>query len=204
MTVTKRVLSKLQASLPHMCLCKKVLVIAPTERILRGFMFEGTIAKGRYYFWRVVMPLYSPTDFLHLNYSRRIGAKTFHPSSENLEEVTAEVLKVIMDGHFEYLRKVLRPQDLLKHEINHHSLTSEVDAAVTHYLLGDVDKCVSLLEKALAANPYPDYPHAKRASSLLEDLKTNPDSALRRIAGWEKEHIDRLSLHKTMVGVWNS
>jgi hypothetical protein len=202
MAITRRVLKKLQESLPEMRLCKKVLVVAPTQRIVRGFMFERTMVKDRYFFRRVLLPLYSPTDSLHLSYSQRIpgGLKTFHPSPENVDEISDEILQVIVDGHLEELRNIRRLEDFLRVKPTHSGLATGVEMAVTHYLLGDADKCIAMLEEALAANHYPDYPHAIRATALLEDLKTNPALAAQRIESWEREHIERLGLADVMAG----
>ena len=199
MSITIRILKRLQKSLPGTRLCKDVLVLTPTERIVRGFTFERTIEKGRYYFWRVVMPLYSPTDFLHLTYSNRISdGKMFYLSPENIDEVTSQILKIVLDEDFDYLRDIRHPKDFLSVKIGHPGLASSIDHAVTYFLLGDITACIKLLEEGLAKNPYPDYPHAKEASALLKDLKASPANAVRRIEGWERANIEMLGLRETM------
>lgn len=202
MSIQTRILKRVQQSLPEMRLCKDVLVLAPTEHILRGFAFERTIEKGRYYFWRVVMPLYNPTDFIYLNYSDKIpiGGEIFWLSPETVDQVADEVLNIVEDGHLSYLRNILHPKDFLGVKTGHSSFSSSMDRALTHYMLGDVGQCIKLLEEALAANLYPDYPDAKEAAALLKDLRANPADAARRVEGWERANIERFGLADAMIG----
>jgi hypothetical protein len=76
MSVPLNILRHVQRSLNGTQLCKDMLVVTPTEHILRGFLFERTTEKGMYYLWRVVMPLYRPANTVILNYSSRIPNAT--------------------------------------------------------------------------------------------------------------------------------
>ncbi len=69
---SKRIFGLIKKELPDVELCKDMLVVLPTEHILRGFLIEATIEKGRIYLWRVVTPLHRPMRHVILNYSDRI------------------------------------------------------------------------------------------------------------------------------------
>lgn len=73
MGIQTETLRLIQGHLKGTRLCRDVLVVLPTEHLLRGFVFEPTTEKEMYYLWRVVMPLYLPTKSIILNYSKRIS-----------------------------------------------------------------------------------------------------------------------------------
>jgi hypothetical protein len=72
MSIQRETLRLKQHNLKGTQLCKDVLVVLPTEHILRGFVFERTLVKEMYYLWRVIM---SPG---HLSYLRKVkGPREF-------------------------------------------------------------------------------------------------------------------------------
>ena len=48
MSRSKRIFGLIKKELPGVELCKDMLVVLPTEHILRGFLLEATIEKDRY------------------------------------------------------------------------------------------------------------------------------------------------------------
>jgi hypothetical protein len=198
---TQSVLRKLQGTLPETCLCKDVLVLAPMSRILRGFMFERTIEKGRYYFWYVVIPLYTPLEFFGLNGSKRFDDYVL--TVENLDEVAAQIHQIIVGGHLELLRSVRAPKDFLTYS----KASGRVDIyeALTHYVLGNVSRCRNLLRKTVQElRPY----RSERASygeliDFFDEIEERPRAAARRIKMWEEASIQRFGLAKAMTGASN-
>ena len=73
MSRAKKIFKLVAKSRPGLALCKDVLVVAPTDQILRGFLIETTTEKNMVYLWRVVMPLYQPRKSVYLDYSDRIS-----------------------------------------------------------------------------------------------------------------------------------
>ena len=73
MTMSGKALKLIQKSFGDLRLCKDLLVVPPTEHIIRCFMFERTPYKGLFYFWRVVLPLYTQWPFITLGYSKRLA-----------------------------------------------------------------------------------------------------------------------------------
>lgn len=57
MSIQRKTLQLVRGNLKGTRLCKDVLVVLPTEHLLRGFVFERTLVKEMYYLWRVIMPL---------------------------------------------------------------------------------------------------------------------------------------------------
>jgi hypothetical protein len=72
MSIKRKTLQLIQRRLKGTQLCKDVLVVLPTEHILRGFLFERTLSKDMYYLWRAITPLYKPANPVFLTYSKRL------------------------------------------------------------------------------------------------------------------------------------
>jgi hypothetical protein len=90
MSIAQDVLQRVQQSLSGTRLSGDVLVVIPTKHIVRGFLFERTTEKGMYYFWRLVMPLYRPTNSIYLNYSVKLPgtAEKFRLTKDTLQDVS--------------------------------------------------------------------------------------------------------------------
>ena len=55
-------------------LIQDLILMQPTEHIVRGFSFDRTSTKDCYYILRIIVPLFSPvTTGVSLNYSDRIS-----------------------------------------------------------------------------------------------------------------------------------
>ena len=52
MSIQRGSLRLIQGNLKRTRLCGDVLVVLPTEHLLRGFVFERTLEKEIYYLWR--------------------------------------------------------------------------------------------------------------------------------------------------------
>ncbi len=72
MSRSKRIFGLIKKELPGVELCKDMLVVLPTEHVLRGFLIETTTERDRIYLWRVVTPLHRPMRSVLLDYSTRI------------------------------------------------------------------------------------------------------------------------------------
>jgi hypothetical protein len=198
MSVTQKVLQKLQKALPETRLCKDVLVITPMDRILRGFMFERTIEKGRYYFWYVVIPLYSPLDFFALNSSKRF--RDFVLTAANCDDVTSQIHQIILDGHLELLRGVRTPKDFLAFSKRSEGRV-EVYEGLTHYVLGNVGRCKNSLRKTverLRSSSDSKASDVRELINFFDELDSRPESATRRIKRWEKASIETFGLASAM------
>jgi hypothetical protein len=116
MNIQRATLRLIQRNLKGTRLCKDVLVVLPTEHILRGFLFERTIVKEMYYLWRVIMPLYLPVKTIILDYSTRISdGEPVRLSRSELGETAERIAASMSPGHLSYLRKVKGPREFLKH-----------------------------------------------------------------------------------------
>jgi hypothetical protein len=72
MSRSTRVFGELSKTIAGVVLCRDMLVVRPTENIVRGFLLETTLERERVYLWRVVVPLYRPMRSVFLDYSTRI------------------------------------------------------------------------------------------------------------------------------------
>ena len=201
MGIQRKTLQLIQRRLKGTQLCKDVLVVLPTEHILRGFAFERTLSKDMYYLWRVITPLYMPANPLFLDYSDRISKGYLRLTREGLNETAERIASIMSPGHLSYLRRVRGPKEFLKHVgwmAGNTMLNFRVDLALTHYLLGNVDQCIKILERL----PLEDLPPPFRVHIVpfFTELRTRPAAAASRLQAWERENVERLGLAKTMIG----
>src|SRR5258705_9084034 len=106
----------IQKSMPDLVLCKDMLVIPPTEHVVRGFLLEATSQRERVYLWKVTTPLLRPMRRVILNYSDRIskGEPNLYIRKDSFEE-SAENIRNIISDDVEYLRSIRHPHDFLRH-----------------------------------------------------------------------------------------
>jgi hypothetical protein len=202
MSIKRKTLQLIQRRLKGTQLCKDVLVVLPTEHILRGFAFERTLSKDMYYLWRVIAPLYIPANPIFLAYSKRLSkGEYFQLTREGLDEIAERIASIMSPGHLSYLRRVRGPKEFLKHVAwmaGNTMLNFRVDLALTHYLLGNVDQCI----KILGCLPLEDLPPPFRVHIIpfFTELRTSPADAASRLQAWERENVERLGLAETMSG----
>jgi len=202
MGIQRKTLQLIQRRLKGTQLCKDVLVVLPTEHILRGFAFERTLSKDMYYLWRVITPLYMPANLLFLDYSKRISKGGYlRLTREGLDETAERIASIMSPGHLSYLRRVRGPKEFLKHVgwmAGNTMLNFRVDLALTHYLLGNVDQCIEILGRL----PLKDLPPPFRVHIVpfFTELRTSPADAASRLQAWERENIERLGLGETVTG----
>jgi len=202
MSIKRKTLQLIQRRLKGTQLCKDVLVVLPTEHILRGFLFERTLSKDMYYLWRVITPLYRPANPVFLTYSKRISkSRYFQLTREALDETAEHIASIMSPGHLSYLRRVRGPKEFLKHVgwmAGNTMLNFRVDLALTHYLLGNVDQCIKILERLPLEDLAP--PFRAHIVPFFTELRTSPADAASRLQAWERENVERLGLAETVSG----
>jgi hypothetical protein len=154
-----------------------------------------------YYLWRVITPLYMPANLLFLDYSDRISKGYLRLTREGLDETAERIASIMSPGHLSYLRRVRGPKEFLKHVgwmAGNTMLNFRVDLALTHYLLGNVDQCIKILERL----PLEDLPPPFRVHIVpfFTELRTSPADAACRLQAWERENVERLGLGETVIG----
>ena len=155
-----------------------------------------------YYLWRVITPLYMPANLLFLDYSKRISKGGYlRLTREGLDETAERIASIMSPGHLSYLRRVRGPKEFLKHVgwmAGNTMLNFRVDLALTHYLLGNVDQCIKILERL----PLEDLPPPFRVHIVpfFTELRTRPADAASRLQAWERENVERLGLAETTSG----
>ena len=136
MSIKRKTLQLIQRRLKGTQLCKDVLVVLPTEHILRGFLLDRTLYKDLYYLWRVIRPLYMPANPVFLDYSKRLSkSQYFRLTQETLDETAERIASIMSPGHLGYLRRVRGPKEFLKHVgwmAGNTMLNFRVDLALTH------------------------------------------------------------------------
>jgi hypothetical protein len=206
MTMSGKALKLLQKSLGELCLCKAMLVVPPTEHIIRGFLFERTPYKGLFYFWRVVLPLYTQWPIITLGYSKRLAKAAYIDLSEpELEQSVENLTQIISQGELDYLRTVGQPQEFLNRfggaSLNegYTPLIFPFDAALTYYLVGNIPFCLDILDDFASEDLSPgQVDFHLSARDLAREMRSDPSAGERKIRALERINIGRFALSPTI------
>jgi predicted Zn-dependent protease len=184
-----------------------MLVVAPTEHILRGFVIETTTEKDHVYLWRVVDPLHRPKSRVGLSYSNRISAgangEKFRISA-NADDESAEFMAEHIVEHLPSLQKIRYPHDFLRHvswRMGSREHLFRLDLALIQYRIGNVRQAIGLLKELDIEVDQLDEarqayirPIIKRA---LHEIETNPNGLMPLLDEWEEQNIRALDLQKS-------
>jgi hypothetical protein len=152
-----------------------------------------------YYLWRVITPIYRPDNPIFLTYSKKMKGGYFQLTRQGLDQTAERIAAILSPGHLGYLRRVRGPKEFLKHVawMTGNTMPNfNMDLALTHYLLGNVDQCIKILESILE-NLHPIL--RAKIVPFFTELKTNPQGAASMVQAWERENIERLGLAETMI-----
>lgn len=190
---SKRILGLIKKELLNAELCKDMLVVVPTEHILRGFLIEGTIEKERIYLWRVVTPLHRPMRHVILNYSDRIFPETGDDIYVNKEtfDASVDLIRSLIIKHMNYLQSIRRPEEFLGHidwMMGNDSDHFLMDLALTYFRVGRADECRAIVRK-LAQK----VDREERADSNRFRLKNPFDDDIRQAARAVQEGPEQLA-----------
>jgi hypothetical protein len=195
MTTPKAVLNALARNVKDLVACKDLLVVKPLGHVLRALTFERTSYKGKYYLWRVVMPLYRQRHILSLNYSIRIGSGEyfFELGSQSLEEAVHEVQATIdASNSFDVLRGIKSPREFLD-LVNYIDVDTDsdrrrlMDVAFSHWLIGSHAECERILRRSTTIPIAHEYETelASEITAVLEEIQHSPSSVSTRLVAWE-------------------
>jgi hypothetical protein len=208
MSRSKKIFGLIKKELPGVELCRDMLVVLPTEHILRGFLIETTMEKGRIYLWRVVTPLHRPMgSSAFLDYSTRVpetGQDIYIDPSSYKE--SAERIGGIVSEHVEYLRAVRHPEDFLRHVghmIGNSSVNFRFDLALTYYRLGRVRQSQDIL-RALDVevdqmDPKMRLPVDDIIKQVAREIRSNPKALTNLLDEWEAQNIEKLGLQPSRL-----
>ena len=211
-TGAKKVFELIARGLPALVCCKDMLVLAPTEGILRGFLLEMTGEKDMLYLWRVVTPLHRPMRDPILNYSQRInnGEKVFIDRSDYRR--SADAIHAIISRHIEYLKGIRSQEDFLGHiawMTGNSSFHFRYDLALSYFCTGRMEEAKGIL-RLLAMEL--DEPEKLRDEKMFKGMKQfNDDVRLAALLAqgdplqladlikrWEMQNIDTLALRPSL------
>ena len=207
MSRSKKVFGLIKRDLSGVQLCKDMLVVLPTEHIVRGFLIERTMERDRIYLWRVVTPLHRPMSRVLLDYSRRIpeSGEEIYIKRDAYKE-SADAIRAIICEHVEYLQGVRRPQDFLRHVegiVDRSSINFRFDLALTCYRVGKMRDCAEIL-RALDVEVdqldegmrLPVDHEIKLAARVME---RDPTGLAALLDEWEEGTIEKLGLQPTRL-----
>ena len=206
MSRSKKIFGLIKKSLPGVELCKDMLVVLPTEHILRGFLIETTTEKGRVYLWRVVTPLHRPMRSVFLDYGSRIPKDRDVHIDNNAYGESAAMVGAIVSENFGYLQKVRHPRDFLRHiswMIGNSSINFRFDLALTYYRVGNVRQCKDIL-RALDVEvdqlePKFRMPVDEAIKRAAREMESNPMGLTPLLDEWENRNIETLGLQASRL-----
>jgi hypothetical protein len=207
MSRSKRLFRWIQKNLSGLVLCKDMLVVPPTEHIVRGFLLEATSQKERVYLWKVVTPLLRPIDSVILTYSNRISGteKELYIKKDAFEQ-SAENIRNIISKHIDSLRRIRHPHDFLRHACwvaDGSPALQRLDQALVHYLIGNVRQAVKALRALEEEVDQWDSRRQEYIGPLLKqivrEIDANPAGLTARLSKWESENVERLGLQPSRV-----
>ena len=190
---------------------KGMIILKPTDHIVRGFLLEGSAYKGVFYAWAMVVPLFGIMQNVSLNYSRRIifgqnrSEKIETDEQRKLE--TALFLTQLFEKHYiDDLSEIRTPHDfVIKFPIGDMFIRPNMafEYAVALCLEGDTVRGKSMLESI--ADLAGQSPLHKKVISLskkiLTDLRNGRNSFMTSIRSIEVEnsrtHFPGISLVKS-------
>jgi hypothetical protein len=206
MSMSGKALKLIQRSFSELRLCKDMLVIPPTEHIIRGFVFERTPYKGLFYFWRVVLPLYTQWSVITLRYSKRLAKADYIDLGElEFERSIHRLIQVISHGELDDLRSLRQPQDFLDRfggassKEGYAPMISPFDAALTYYLVGSTAFCLDILDDFASEDLYLGSVDIHlSARDLVREMRIDSLAGERKIRASERASIERFALGPTI------
>jgi hypothetical protein len=161
--ISKLFVQEIAARLENVEVINDMVIISPTRHIARGFLLEQTPVKDRFYFWAMVIPLFSPTmKGLSLNYSNRVSFGYLGKIPILIEGDRTPIVNMVIDailpGILQSLSRIAEPKDFLN-EFEDRGYEREniiLEFAIAHILSGDVAKGKKLLTDILT-RPAPEY-----------------------------------------------
>jgi hypothetical protein len=199
----KRIFRSIAKRLPGVVLCKDMLVVRPTEHIVRGFLIEATSERDRVYLWRVVTPLYRPIRNIILDYSERVSGsqREIYLNRDDYEKSANDIFAIIAGPHIEYLQKIRRPQDFLRHTswiVDGSPALYRLDHVLTHCLIGNMRHATDMLR---AVDREVDQWDAARreyiqplVKQLMRQIDGDPAGLTALLNKWENENVERHGL----------
>jgi hypothetical protein len=220
MSISRKVLKLVQKALPSLRLCSSMLVLPPTEHILRGFCFERTPYKETFYLWRLVLPLYRYHSRRTLDYSERIPRGEYLTLAGERPEHSAEEIVRIISEDVPNLERIRTPSDFLDHVawmVGNDGPHFLLDLAVTYFLLGRGADAMEILRQVpvrideliayYAVASGPESPIVKRlagvsrvAEDLSEQIKVDPAAAAQTLDEWQRKNIVAFGLAAVDAG----
>jgi hypothetical protein len=206
MSRSRRIFRLIEPTLPGAILCKDMLVLTPTRHIVRGFLLETTMEKGRVYLWRVVTPLHRPISSVILNYSHRIPETADVYVTADFRESASAIRAIIGEEHVAYLRSVETPADFLRHAswiVDGSPILSRIDRALALYLAGDTRRSMESIRALKSEADALDARRREYVGPVLDEVvrafDANPERVARILQNWEDENVARLGLEPSRI-----
>jgi small-conductance mechanosensitive channel len=168
-------------------------------------LLERTPYKATYYLWKVVTPLYRPLPDIILNYSARIPKGEYITiAADETGHAAERIARIIADTNLDYVKSIRGPREFLEHiswMIDNTTDAFRFDYAMTHYMLGNHEKCLAVLEE-LVSEPMPGMRRHEVynwAQDIIVKLKTNPSEVDDIVKYLERGNVEKFSLAPSLI-----
>jgi hypothetical protein len=147
--------------------------------------------------------LYRPIGSIILSYSERISGSQseIYLNRDDYKKSADDILAIIAGPHIEYLQKVRRPQDFLRHTswiVDGSPALNRLDHALTHCLIGNTRYAIDVLRAVDREVDQWDAARQKYIQPLMKQLMRqideDPAGLTALLNKWENENVERLGL----------
>jgi hypothetical protein len=179
-----------------------MLIVGPTGFVLRGYALNATSQKDHIDLWKVVMPLHRPFEHVILNYGEIISGPVAGRFciTRPIPDDRVAVLSNAIERHLASLRTLEGPSDFLAHIARmsgNRSDSVQLDFALTHYLVGNVDAAHRIL-RSLEASLDTVPQRRVIVRQALDRLTADPASLRALIDHWRDENITTFRLEASL------
>lgn len=185
----KKILAAVAAGEKNLELLKDVVLIKPTEHIVRGLFLERTSIPNRFYAWSLIVPLFGLLENLSLNYSTRISwdqgrKQQIIIEGDNVEEAAHALARIFAEKYIPELQTIVTAADFAKRfsrggESDYLNIRFEM--ALAHCISDEFEEGRSILDSILQSAHKPsnrasyDSHIAKLAQMMISKIDGGRD-----------------------------
>lgn len=183
-------------------LIRDLIILRPTEHVVRGFFFDRTSQKNVFYVYRLVVPLFSPTmPNLSLNYSERITLDGKNPMvielDNNNPELETRLLVKLEEERKNSLEPLCSVESFIAYckHISFDRVNMKLELAIAYCLVGDFGVAKQMLTEIIST-PLPSHIFYQEvvncARIILEAVGQGGEQVIRCVEIYENKNTEVL------------
>lgn len=185
-------------------LIRDLIVLQPTEHIVRGFSFDRSSTKDCYYILRIIVPLFSPVmPNLSLNYSERISIDGRGDSLVKIQKTECDdrekLLEILKFEHIPFLRNLSGAEDFIRYcsGINMIRPNMKLEFALAHCIVGNFSlgksllfEVIEVITPVIAEEPF-FFSVRNQAQRVLDAVEAGGSELYSLIQEFENENMQK-------------